>query len=73
MRVIKKMAIAATIAVGLAACATTPEGQKLTGQIIGGATGAAVGSLFGQGTGRVVATGAGAVLGTIVGGKVAEQ
>jgi outer membrane lipoprotein SlyB len=74
MRSIKrKVVVASLIALGLAACASTPEEKKLTGQIVGGVTGAAVGSLFGQGTGRVVAAGAGAVLGTIVGGKVAEK
>lgn len=57
----------------VAGCATTPEGQKLQGQLIGGATGAALGSMVGSGTGRVVATGTGAVLGTVVGGKIASQ
>jgi len=73
MRRIKRIAVVSAIALGLAACASTPEEKKMTGQIVGGVTGAAVGSLFGSGTGRVVATGAGAVLGTIVGGKVAEK
>jgi len=73
MRGIRRIVVVVAIAFGLTACATTPEGKKMTGQIVGGATGAAVGSLFGSGTGRVVATGAGAVLGTIIGGKVAEQ
>jgi len=68
-----RIAVVSAVALGLAACASTPEEKKLTGQIVGGVTGAAVGSLFGGGTGRVVATGAGAVLGTIVGGKVAEK
>jgi uncharacterized protein YcfJ len=64
----------ATLAVGLVTgCATTPEGQRLEGQIVGGVTGAALGSLIGGGTGRVVAAGAGAVLGTVVGGKIAEN
>jgi len=73
MRGIKKILMVVAMSLALTACATTPEGKKLTGQVVGGATGAAVGSLFGNGTGRVVATGAGAVLGTIIGGKVAEQ
>jgi uncharacterized protein YcfJ len=64
----------ATLAVGLVTgCATTPEGKRLEGQIVGGVTGAALGSLIGGGTGRVVAAGAGAVLGAVVGGKVAEN
>jgi outer membrane lipoprotein SlyB len=58
----------------LAGCATmTPQEKKLTGQIVGGATGAALGSLIGGGTGRLVAVGAGAVLGTIAGGKIAAK
>ena len=58
----------------LAGCATmTPSEKKLTGQIVGGATGAALGSLIGGGTGRLVAVGAGAVLGTIVGGKIGAK
>jgi len=73
MRSIKRIVVIAVLVLGIAGCATTPEGKKLTGQVVGGATGAAVGSLFGSGTGRVVSTGAGAVLGTIIGGKVAEQ
>jgi outer membrane lipoprotein SlyB len=57
----------------VAGCATTPEGQKLQGQLIGGATGAALGSMVGGGNGRVVATGAGAVMGTVVGGNIASR
>ena len=57
----------------VADCATTPEGQKLQGQLIGGATGAALGSMVGGGNGRVVATGAGAVMGTVVGGNLATR
>ena len=58
----------------LAGCATmTTAEKKLTGQIVGGATGAALGSLIGGGTGRLVAVGAGAVLGTIAGGKIGAK
>jgi uncharacterized protein YcfJ len=70
---IKGAALVVCAAATLAGCATTPEGQKMTGQIVGGATGAAVGSLFGSGTGKSVAIGVGAVMGTIVGGNVASQ
>jgi outer membrane lipoprotein SlyB len=66
------LALAVTAAVS--GCATmTPQEKRLTGQIVGGATGAALGSLIGGGTGRLVAVGAGAVLGTIVGGKLGEK
>jgi outer membrane lipoprotein SlyB len=72
-RVVSAVSLATLLLAGVAGCATTPEGQKLQGQLIGGATGAALGSMVGSGTGRVVATGTGAVLGTVVGGKVASQ
>jgi uncharacterized protein YcfJ len=69
-----RAAFVAAIAIATAAgCATTPEGQKLQGQLIGGATGAALGSMVGGGNGRVVATGAGAVMGTVVGGNLASR
>jgi outer membrane lipoprotein SlyB len=69
-----RVASVAVLAVAtVAGCATTPEGQKLQGQIIGGATGAALGSMVGGGRGQIVATGTGAVLGTVVGGKIASQ
>jgi outer membrane lipoprotein SlyB len=71
-QLVRGMAAAAIAVAALTGCATTPEGKRLEGQIIGGVTGAALGSMVGGGTGRVVATGAGAVLGAVVGGKVAE-
>jgi uncharacterized protein YcfJ len=60
---------------GLCACSTmTPQEQnRMTGQIVGGATGAALGSLVGGGTGRSIAIGAGAVVGTIVGGNIGAK
>lgn len=64
---------AVALAVAVAGCAgQTQDEKRLTGQVVGGATGAALGSLFGGGTGKIAATGAGAVLGAIAGGKVAE-
>lgn len=74
-RMLKLPLLAVSSAVLLGGCANmTPQEQnRLTGQIVGGATGAALGSLFGGGTGRVVATGAGAVLGTIVGGEIGSR
>jgi outer membrane lipoprotein SlyB len=67
-------ALAIAGAVAASGCATmTPQERHLTGQIVGGATGAALGSLIGGGTGRLVAVGAGAVLGTIAGGKIANN
>lgn len=72
---LKTGAAAVAAAFALSGCANmTPQEQnRLTGQIIGGATGAALGSLIGGGTGRVIATGAGAVLGTIVGGEIGSK
>lgn len=49
------------------------EKRRLTGQVLGGVTGAALGSLVGGGTGRSIAIGAGAVVGSIVGGEVAQR
>ncbi len=74
-RTTRYLAVLATAAVLVASgCANmTPDQKHLTGQIVGGATGAALGSLIGNGTGRMVAIGAGAVLGTIAGGKIADQ
>lgn len=67
------VAVAAALALGGCANMSPSEQNRVTGQIIGGATGAALGSLVGGGTGRVLATGAGAVLGTIIGGEVADR
>jgi outer membrane lipoprotein SlyB len=60
---------------GFGACSNmTPQEQnRMTGQIVGGATGAALGSLVGGGTGRSIAIGAGAVVGTIVGGNIGAK
>ena len=70
----KHLVATMALVVALAGCATmTTAEKKLTGQIVGGATGAALGSLIGGGTGRLVAVGAGAVLGTIAGGKIGAK
>ncbi len=47
--------------------------RRMTGQVVGGVTGAALGSLVGGGTGKAIAIGAGAVVGGIVGGEVANR
>lgn len=72
---LKSAAVAVVAAAVLGGCAnmSAQEQRRVTGQVIGGATGAALGSLIGGGTGRVLATGAGAVLGTIIGGEVADR
>jgi len=49
------------------------EKKRLTGQVLGGVTGAALGSLVGGGTGRALAIGAGAVVGGILGGEAAQR
>jgi uncharacterized protein YcfJ len=72
-----RLAVAAIVSVFLlGSCShnmSREEERRLTGQVVGGVTGAAVGSLFGGGTGRIVATGAGAVIGSIVGGNLADR
>lgn len=74
--------IAATLLAGalpaLTGCATyedmnPAEKRRLTGQVLGGVTGAALGSLVGGGTGRTLAIGAGAVVGGILGGEFANR
>ena len=67
------LAVAAVFALGGCANMTPQEQNRMTGQVIGGATGAALGSLVGGGTGRYIAIGAGAVLGTVVGGEVGAR
>lgn len=52
---------------------TPSEKKRLTGQVLGGVTGAALGSLVGGGTGRALAIGAGAVVGGILGGEAANR
>ncbi|MEF9942595.1 MAG: hypothetical protein RR758_00175 [Burkholderiaceae bacterium] len=47
--------------------------RRMTGQVVGGVTGAALGSLIGGGTGKALAIGAGAVVGGILGGEVANR
>ena len=52
---------------------TPAEKNRLTGQVLGGVTGAALGSLIGGGTGRSIAIGAGAVVGSILGGEIGQR
>lgn len=67
------LALVVTLALGACSSMSPREQSRLTGQVIGGATGAALGSLIGGGTGRAIATGAGIMLGTIIGGEVADK
>ena len=57
--------LAASVAVGLAACGESPGTRAVTGGLIGAGGGAAVGSLAGghAGTGAIIGGAAGAVTG----------
>lgn len=78
---IRKILVATMLVVALPAltgCATydnmsSSDKRRLTGQVVGGVTGAALGSLIGGGTGRAIAIGAGAIAGSILGGEVAQR
>lgn len=63
MRSIVKVAVAAALLVGLAACGNRPGTRAVTGGLLGAGTGAAVGGLTGAGagTGALIGGGVGAV------------
>ena len=65
-RTLGRATAALLLAGALAGCSNmSPQDKRLTGQVVGGASGAAIGSLFGGGTGQIVAT--------IAGGEVADR
>ena len=57
---LKSLALCATVAVGLAACGTSPGDRAVSGGLLGAGAGAAIGSLSGN-------AGAGAVIGGVAG------
>src|SRR5258707_15689320 len=70
-----RLRAAALVALGLAACAGTPEtgqGQKEnTGALVGAVAGGLIGSQFGGGTGERIAAGlAGAAIGGLIGNRI---
>src|SRR5258707_13887380 len=70
-----RLRAAALVALGLAACAGTPEtgqGQKEnTGALVGAVAGGLIGSQFGGGTGERIAAGlAGAAVGGLIGNRI---
>lgn len=82
----KKIAIACTLAVSLAACAQpgggyggNPSGggfglnKQTGGAILGGAGGALAGSQFGKGKGQIAMTAVGTLLGAYVGSEVGSS
>lgn len=68
---IGKYMIPAVLAVALAACSNTGNGEKeMGGTLVGAGLGGLAGSQIGGGTGRLVATGAGVLLGGLLGNQV---
>jgi surface antigen len=71
---IGKYVIPAALAVALAACSNTGNGEKeMGGTLIGAGLGGLAGSQIGGGTGRLVATGAGVLLGGLLGNQVGKS
>ena len=69
-----KYVVPAILAVALAGCSNTGNGEKeLGGTLIGAGLGGLAGSQIGGGTGRLVATGAGVLLGGLVGNQVGKS
>ncbi|HEV7367898.1 RT0821/Lpp0805 family surface protein [Arenibaculum sp.] len=70
----RKLIIAGTAALGLAACQTGDLGTKQTvGALGGAAAGGLLGSQFGSGTGALIMTGAGTLLGAFVGSELGRS
>jgi surface antigen len=66
--------IPVVLAVALAACSNTGNGEKeMGGTLIGAGLGGLAGSQIGGGTGRLVATGAGVLLGGLLGNQVGKS
>lgn len=63
MRCVAKVAFAAALLVGVAACGEQPGTRAVTGGLLGAGTGAAIGGLTGAGagTGALIGGGIGAV------------
>jgi len=72
MKVDKKVAIAALLAVSLASCAGRGPNET-GGAVLGGALGGVVGSQFGQGRGQLAMVGLGALLGAFAGSQAGKS
>ena len=71
---IGKYIVPAVLAVSLAACSNTGQGQKeMGGTLVGAGLGGLAGSQIGGGTGALVATGAGVLLGGLLGNQVGKS
>jgi surface antigen len=71
---LKRIALVSVVALGLAACQSTGQGQKQgVGTVLGGVAGAVAGAQFGKGSGRVAAGAAGALLGAFLGNQVGQS
>jgi surface antigen len=72
MKVMRKLAVAATAAALLAGCANPPT-QEQSGMIIGGVLGGLLGSQVGRGHGSTAATIIGTMAGAAIGGMVGRS
>jgi surface antigen len=71
---IGKIMVPAVLALSLAACSNTGNGEKeMGGTLVGAGLGGLAGSQIGGGTGRLVATGAGVLLGGLLGNQVGKS
>jgi uncharacterized membrane protein len=69
----KKFLVFSAIALGVAACGSTPQDRALSGAAIGGASGAVIGGATAGTTGAIVGGAGGAAAGAIVGGATAPR
>lgn len=73
MRILR-LAAAAVLAIGLAACDQQNTGTKQTiGTLLGAAGGAVAGAQFGKGRGQLVGVAVGTVLGGLVGSEIGKS
>ncbi len=66
---VMKLALVATIGLGVAACNTDRTGETL-GTVIGATAGGVIGNQFGSGSGQALATAAGIVAGGLIGNRI---
>ena len=70
---IKQIALASVVVLGLASCQTADRPKQTAGTVLGTVAGAVAGARFGKGSGRVAAGVAGALLGAFVGSQIGES
>lgn len=69
---ILKIAVVASIGLGLVACTDTGPKQGI-GTVAGAVAGGVIGSQFGAGSGQLAATAAGAVIGSLIGSEIGRS